>query len=231
MSISYLATRRAAMVENPGDRMETMETLEQDRPAPASLQSLPADLKALVNSEVTRQVESLRADLDRRLDELRERTVDPRATLIVFSGDLDKVLASLVLATGAASAGLETSMFFTFWGLAVLKKRGASTKRKNLKQQLFGLMTPSGTLELGVSKMNYFGIGARLFRSMMKERQVASLEEMFTMARDLGVTMTACGMSMDVMGIERDELIEGLEYGGVGTYLSKAASSRLALFI
>jgi peroxiredoxin family protein len=208
-----------------------METLEQERPAAAPLQSLPADLKSLVNLEVTRQVESFRADLDRRLDELRERTVDPRATLIVFSGDLDKVLASLVLATGAASAGLETSMFFTFWGLAVLKKKGASTKRKNLKQQLFGLMTPSGTQELGVSKMNYFGIGARMFRSMMKEKQVASLEEMFTMARELGVTMTACGMSMDVMGIERDELIDGLEYGGVATYLSKAANSRLALFI
>ncbi len=190
-----------------------------------------ADLKALVAAEVARQLGAARKEIDLRIDEVRERTVDNRATLIVFSGDLDKVLASLVLATGAASAGLETSMFFTFWGLSVLKKQGAAARKKNLKQRLFAMMTPSGTLELGTSKMNYFGIGARMFRSMMKEKNVSSLEEMFSLARDLGVTMTACGMSMDVMGIDRDELIDGLEYGGVAAYLGKAASSRLALFI
>lgn len=189
------------------------------------------DLKALVAAEVARQLGAARKEIDRRIDEVRERTVDNRATLIVFSGDLDKVLASLVIATGAASAGLETSMFFTFWGLSVLKKQDATAKKKNLKQRLFALMTPSGTRELGVSKMNYFGMGARMFRAMMKEKKVSSLEEMFSLARDLGVTMIACGMSMDIMGVERDELIEGVEYGGVGAYLGKAASSRLSLFI
>jgi peroxiredoxin family protein len=191
----------------------------------------PVDLKGLVAAEVARQLGAARAEIDRRIDEVRERTVDNRATLIVFSGDLDKVLASLVIATGAASAGLETSMFFTFWGLSVLKKQGAAAKKKNLKQRLFALMTPSSTRDLGVSKMNYFGVGARMFRSMMKEKNVSSLEEMFSLARDLGVTMTACGMSMDVMGVEREELIEGLEYGGVAAYLGKASSSRLSLFI
>lgn len=189
------------------------------------------DLKALVAAEVARQLGAARKEIDRRIDEVRERTVDNRATLIVFSGDLDKVLASLVIATGAASAGLETSMFFTFWGLSVLKKQDATAKKKNLKQRLFALMTPSGTRELGVSKMNYFGMGARMFRAMMKEKKVSSLEEMFSLARDLGVTMIACGMSMDIMGVERDELIGGVEYGGVGAYLGKAASSRLSLFI
>jgi len=189
------------------------------------------DLKALVATEVARQLGAARKEIDRRIDEALERTVDNRATLIVFSGDLDKVLASLVVATGAASAGLETSMFFTFWGLSVLKKQGAAAKKKNLKQRLFALMTPSGTRELRVSKMNYFGIGARMFRSMMKEKNISSLEEMFSLAKDLGVTMTACEMSMDIMGVERDELIEGLEFAGVGAYLGKAASSRLSLFI
>lgn len=190
-----------------------------------------ADLKALVVAEVSRQLAATRQEIDRRIEEVRERTVDNRATLIVFSGDLDKVLASLVLATGAASAGLETSMFFTFWGLSVLKKKGAAAKKKDLKQRLFSMMTPSGSLELGVSKMNYFGIGARMFRSMMKEKKVSSLEEMFSMAKELGVTMTACGMSMDIMGVDRNELIDGIEYGGVGAYLGQASSSRLALFI
>jgi peroxiredoxin family protein len=197
--------------------------------SPIALSSL--DLKALVAAEVGRQLSAAREEIDLRIDELRERTVDNRATLIVFSGDLDKVLASFVIATGAASAGLETSMFFTFWGLSVLKAKNASAKKKNFKQRLFAMMTPTGTSELGVSKMNYFGIGARMFRTMMKERNISSLEEMFSLARDLGVTMTACGMSMDVMGIERDELIEGLEYAGVGAYLAKASSSRLSLFI
>jgi peroxiredoxin family protein len=189
------------------------------------------DLSALVAAEVARQLSAARKEIDRRIDEVQERTVDNRATLIVFSGDLDRVIASFVLATGAASAGLETSMFFTFWGLSVLKKRNAGAKQKNFKQRLFALMTPSGMPELGVSKMNYFGIGARMFRTMMKEKNISSLEEMFSMARDLGVTMMACGMSMDIMGVERDELIDGLEYGGVGAYLGKASSSRLSLFI
>jgi len=197
----------------------------------SSIAQSPVDLEALVEAEVARQLGAARKEIDRRIDEVRERTVDNRATLIVFSGDLDKVLASLVIATGAASAGLETSIFFTFWGLSVLKKQGGAAKKKNLKQRLFALMTPSGTRDLGVSKMNYFGIGARMFRSMMKEKNVSSLEEMFSLARELGVTMTACGMSMDVMGIERDELIDGLEYGGVAAYLGKASSSRLSLFI
>jgi peroxiredoxin family protein len=197
--------------------------------SPIALSSV--DLKALIAAEVGRQLSAARQEIDLRIDEVRERTVDNRATLIVFSGDLDKVLASFVIATGAASAGLETSMFFTFWGLSVLKAKNASAKKKNLKQRLFAMMTPTGTSELGVSKMNYFGIGARMFRTMMKERNISSLEEMFSLARDLGVTMTACGMSMEVMGIERDELIEGLEYGGVGAYLGKASSSRLSLFI
>ena len=196
-----------------------------------SQQGPSSEISALVENEVTKQISALRADLERKVEELRERTVDNRASLIIFSGDLDRVLAGFVLATGAASAGLETSMFFTFWGLSVLKKKVARARRKSLKQRLFSMMTPASSEQLGVSKMNYFGIGARMFRSMMKEKNVSSLEELFAMAKDLGVKMVACGMSMDVMGVEREDLVDGVEYGGVGTFLGEASSSRLQLFI
>jgi peroxiredoxin family protein len=196
-----------------------------------SQQGPSTEISALVENEVAKQIGALRLDLERKVEELRERTVDNRASLIIFSGDLDRVLAGFVLATGAASAGLETSMFFTFWGLSVLKKKAARARRKNLKQRLFSMMTPASSEQLGVSKMNYFGIGARMFRSMMKEKNVSSLEELFAMAKDLGVKMVACGMSMDVMGVEREDLVDGVEYGGVGTFLGEASSSRLQLFI
>lgn len=191
----------------------------------------PLVLESLVAAEVARQLAAARAEIDGAIAEVRERTVDNRAALVVFSGDLDKVLAAFVIATGAAAAGLETSLFFTFWGLSVLKKKGARRGRKSLKQRLFQIMSPSNTEGLGTSKMNYFGIGARMFRAMMKEREVSSLEEMIAMARDLGVRMVACGMSMDVMGVEHEELVEGVELAGVAAYLADAASARVALFI
>jgi peroxiredoxin family protein len=137
----------------------------------------------------------------------------------------------MVIATGAAAAGLETSIFFTFWGLSVLKKKGAARTKRGLKEKRFALMTPSSTESLGVSKMNYFGVGAKMLRSMMKDKEIASLEELFGMARELEVKMIACTMSMDAMGIEKDELVDGLEYGGVAAYMADAASSRVTLFI
>ena len=203
----------------------------QDLRVASSQQGLYGEISPLVENAVARHIGALRIDLERKIEELRERTVDNRASLIIFSGDLDRVLAGFVLSTGAASAGLETSMFFTFWGLSVLKKKVARARRKSLKQRLFSMMTPASSEQLGVSKMNYFGIGARMFRSMMKEKNVSSLEELFAMAKDLGVKMVACEMSMDVLGVEREDLLDGLEYGGVGTFLGEAASSRLSLFI
>jgi peroxiredoxin family protein len=190
-----------------------------------------ADIRALVEAEVRRQIGEARTEIDRAIAEVRERTVDDRATLVVFSGDLDKAIAAMVIATGAAAAGLETSMFFTFWGLSILKKKGAAGRKHGLKEKMFSMMTPSSSESLGVSKMNYFGMGAAMLRSMMKDKDIASLEELIAMARDLEVKMIACTMSMDAMGIERDELVEGLEYGGVAAYLSDAARSRVTLFI
>jgi peroxiredoxin family protein len=192
---------------------------------------VPADLSAIVAAEVARQVGAVRAELEQKIAELAERTPDNRAALVVFSGDLDRVLAAFVIATGAAAAGLETSIFFTFWGLSALKKKGATAAGKGLKQRMFALMTPAGTEALGTSKLNFFGMGAMMLRSMMKEQGIASLEELMAMARDLGVQMTACTMSMDAMGIAREELVDGLGYAGVATFMADASRARVALFI
>jgi peroxiredoxin family protein len=191
----------------------------------------PGELSSLVAAEVSRQVGSLRSELERALQELRERTPEDRAALVVFSGDLDRVMAAFVIATGAAASGLETSMFFTFWGLSVLKKKGARAAGKGLKQRMFALMTPTGPEGLGTSQLNFFGMGATMLRSMMKEQGIASLEELMGMARELGVKMTACTMSMDAMGIAKEELVGGLEYGGVAAFMADASRARVSLFI
>jgi peroxiredoxin family protein len=191
----------------------------------------PAELQGAVSAEVERQLAAFRAETDAKLQELRERTVDDAATIIVFSGDLDKALAGFVLATGAAAAGLQTSMFFTFWGLSVLKKKGAAAGSKNVMEKMFSLMTPSSSESLGTSKMNFFGMGSVMLRKMMKDKEIASLEELMAVARDLDVKMIACTMSMDAMGVSKEELVDGLTYGGVATYMADAVRSRVTLFI
>jgi len=179
-----------------------------------------------------RQLRSKIEHLEREMKELSERTPEDRATIVVFSGDLDKVLAGFVIATGAAAAGLETTIFFTFWGLCVLKKaQVTSAGQKSIKEKMFALMTPSGSTSLGVSRMNFMGIGAKMLRSMMKDKGIASLEELIDVARDLGVKFIACTMSMDAMGVTKDELVDGLEYGGVATYMADASKSKVTLFI
>ena len=179
-------------------------------------------------ADLARQLEDLRNEVA----ELRERTPLDKAAIIVFSGDLDKLLASLVLATGAAASGLETTMFFTFWGLSALKKKGAaSTEGKSLKEKMFAMMTPKSTEGMGVSNMNYFGVGAKMLRTMMKEKDVTSVEDMMEMARELGVKRIACTMSMDVMGVTAKELVDDVELGGVAAFMAEASRARVSLFL
>lgn len=169
-------------------------------------------------------------DLEKRLAHVEGQAPEDRVAIVVFSGDLDRVLAAFVIATGAAAMGQQVSMFFTFWGLSVLKK-DKQFSGKTLFQQMMALMSPGSSKNLPVSKMNYFGVGAKMLRSMMKEKNVNSLEEMLSLARELGVRMTACEMSRDVMGIKESELVDGLESGGVGAFLADSLKSRTALFI
>jgi peroxiredoxin family protein len=189
------------------------------------------EIQGVVATEVERQLKAFREEMEGKLAEVRGRTVDDAATIVVFSGDLDKVLAAFVIATGAAAAGLETSMFFTFWGLSALKKKGARAGSKNVMEKMFALMTPSSSESLGSSKMNYFGAGAIMLRRMMKDKQIASLEELMAVARDLDIKLIACTMSMDAMGIAKEELLDDLTYGGVATYMADAVRSRVTLFV
>lgn len=177
-----------------------------------------------------RGLEERLAALESKLTELEERVPENRLSLVVFSGDLDKVLAAFVIATGAAALGQQVSLFFTFWGLNALKKKRCLSGKK-LTEQMMAVMSPAGSQSLPLSKMNFFGVGAKMLRTMMREKNVSSLEDLMQMARDLGVKMVACEMSRDVMGIKDEELIDGLEYGGVASFLGDALKSRATLFI
>jgi len=168
--------------------------------------------------------------LESRLDRIEQVLPEDKVAIVVFSGDLDRVLASFVIATGAAAMGQEVSMFFTFWGLSVLK-RDSSLAGKSLFEKMMSVMTPGSTRDLPVSKMNYFGIGAKMLRKMMADKNVSSLEEMIEMARELGVRMLACEMSRDVMGIKDAELVKGFESAGVASFLAESLRSRTNLFI
>lgn len=152
-------------------------------------------------------------------------------TIIVFDGELDKVLASFVIANGALAMGRPVTMFFTFWGLTALRKTDKTKVRKSPVEKMFGTMLPRGTKELGLSRMNMAGMGTKMMRAIMKDKNIDSLEEMMKKAMENGVRIVACSMSMDVMGIKKEELIDGVEIGGVGTYLADAEESNVNLFI
>ena len=152
-------------------------------------------------------------------------------TIVVFSGELDKVLASFVIANGAASMGRKVTMFFTFWGLNALKKKRSPKVKKGFFDFMFGLMLPRGSFRLKLSQMQMFGIGPKLIRFIMKKKNIDSLEAMMFAAKSAGVRIIACQMSMDMMGIAKEELIDGIEIGGVATYLNSAELGDTNLFI
>ncbi|MBK5252500.1 MAG: DsrE/DsrF/DrsH-like family protein [Peptostreptococcaceae bacterium] len=154
-----------------------------------------------------------------------------KKTLVVFSGDMDKVMASLIIANGAAAMGSEVTMFFTFWGLNTLRKAKKIKIKKDFMEKMFGFMMPRGPEKMGISKMNFGGIGAKMMKDMMKKKNVNSLPELIESAQMMGVKMIACTMSMDVMGIREEELIDGIELGGVATYLGEAEEGNVNLFI
>lgn len=152
-------------------------------------------------------------------------------TIIVFSGDLDKVLASFIIANGAAAMGRPVTMFFTFWGLTVLRKDKKQPVKKSMMESMFGAMLPRGSKKLKLSRMNMAGMGTAMMKKIMNDKNVDSLEALIKKAMDAGVKIIACTMSMDVMGIKAEELIDGVELGGVGAYLGDAEESNVNLFI
>ena len=152
-------------------------------------------------------------------------------SIIVFSGDLDKAIASFILANGAAAMGRKVHMFFTFWGLNILRKGEKVTVKKDFVGAMFGHMMPRGSLKLRLSKLNMGGMGAKMMRAVMRGKNISSLEDLIQEAIKNGVEITACSMSMDVMGIRREELIDGIKVGGVATFLASAEESDASLFI
>lgn len=152
------------------------------------------------------------------------------ATFIVFSNDMDKAIASFVLANGAAATGKDVTMFFTFWGLSVLRKKARGVK-KDFMGRMFGAMLPKSMKNLSLSSMNFGGMGPLMMKSRMKAKNVDQLESMYAQARMAGVRMIACQMSMDIMGIDAKELLDGVEIGGVATYMEAASNSGVNLFI
>lgn len=152
-------------------------------------------------------------------------------TIIVFSGDLDKVLASFIIANGAAAMGRPVTMFFTFWGLTVLRKAEKQPIKKTFMESMFGTMLPRGSGKLKLSRMDMGGMGTAMMKRIMNDKNVDSLEDLIQKAIRQGVKIVACTMSMDVMGIKEEELIDGVELGGVGAYLGDAEESNVNLFI
>ncbi|KFN08805.1 DsrE/DsrF/DrsH-like family protein [Paenibacillus macerans] len=152
-------------------------------------------------------------------------------TMVVFSGDLDKAIASFIIANGAAASGKKVTLFFTFWGLNILRKPEKVPVNKSFIGRMFGAMMPRGSRKLALSRMNMMGMGAKMIRGVMQKGNVSSLEELMDTAISQGVEIVACQMSMDLMGIAKEELIDGVKIGGVGYYLGKADQSGINLFI
>ncbi|WP_371371845.1 DsrE/DsrF/DrsH-like family protein [Sporomusa aerivorans] len=152
-------------------------------------------------------------------------------TIVVFSGDLDKAMAAFIIANGAAAMGKKVTMFFTFWGLNILRKPEPVPVTKGLMDKLFGFMMPKGSKELNLSQMNMLGIGGKMMRWIMKNKNVSSLEELIQAALASGIEIVACQMSMEVMGLQPKELLDGIKFGGVGYYLNEAEDSNVNLFI
>ncbi len=152
-------------------------------------------------------------------------------TMVIFSNDFDKMVAAFIIANGAVSMGSNVTLFFTFWGLNLLRKDNKVKVKKSIVERMFGMMMPRGPEKLTLSKMNMGGMGSVMIRSIMKKKNVYSLPVLMEEAMKSGIKFVACAMSMDIMGIKKEELIDGVEYGGVAAYLAEADNSNYNLFI
>jgi peroxiredoxin family protein len=155
-----------------------------------------------------------------------------KKTIILFSGDFDKVMAALIIANGAAAMGDDVTIFCTFWGLnAIRKPKKVKTSGKSFLQTMFGKMMPRGVTKLGMSKMNFLGLGVPLMNKVMKAEGAMTLSQLLEAAQEQGVKLVACTMTMDLLGFKKEELLDGVEYAGVAAYLAEADEANVNLFI
>ncbi|MGL4953415.1 MAG: DsrE/DsrF/DrsH-like family protein [Culicoidibacterales bacterium] len=154
-----------------------------------------------------------------------------KGTIVLFSGELDKAMAAMIIAQGAAATGKQMTVFCTFWGLNLLRREDAPNVEKSVIESMFGMMMPKGAQALPLSNMNMGGMGKMMMQKVMKDKNVDSLPQLLKQAQAVGVRFIACTMSMDVMGIKAEELIDGIELGGVATYVGESTNADLTLFI
>lgn len=169
--------------------------------------------------------------LMRKVDEMPGQ--ENKLSMVVFSGELDKQIAAMIIATGAAAMGMKVVMFYTFWGTAALREPNRKVGGKDFMSKMFGFMLPKGRNKTVLSKMNMAGIGTAMLKDLMKKKNVASMDQLFDMAGALGVEINICQMSMDLMGFKKEEMIDypNLSYCGVATFLANAKESAVQLFI
>lgn len=154
-----------------------------------------------------------------------------KTTIVLFSGEMDKAIAAFIIANGAAAYEHEVTIFFTFWGLNALRRDEAVQVKKGWLERAFGFLMPRGAKKLGLSKMNFLGMGPKLIKHVMKKHQALSLPQLIELAQEQGVKLVACTMTMDLLGLQQEELIADVELGGVAAYLGDAADARVNLFI
>lgn len=177
-------------------------------------------------------------DFEKELAELKLKVegmpgAENKLSMVIFSGELDKHLAAMIIATGAAAMGMKVVLFFTFWGTAALRDPKKRVGGKDLLSKMFGFMLPKGRNKTVLSKMNMAGMGTAMMKSLMKKKNVASLDQLFEIAGIMGVQINICEMSMDLMGFKREEMAEypNLSYCGVASFLADAKESAVQLFI
>ena len=165
------------------------------------------------------------------LAELRESKPD-RVTIVLLSGDMDRAMAAFIIATGAAAMGMHVTMFFTFWGLNTIRRKGATSSATDWLRRMFGFLNKGGAENLPLSRFHFGGLGTRMMQKVMKQNRMPGVPELMETALDLGVRFIACTTTMGLMGITKDTLIEGIDqFAGVTTYLAEAKQGSVNLFI
>jgi len=155
-----------------------------------------------------------------------------RVTIVLLSGDLDRAMAAFIIATGAAAMGMKVTMFFTFWGLNTIRRKGASSQAKDWLRRMFGVLNKGGAEQLPLSRFHFGGLGTRMMQKVMKQNKMPGVPELMEMAMDLGVRFIACTTTMGLMGITKDTIIDGIDqFAGVTTYLAEAKQGSVNLFI
>jgi peroxiredoxin family protein len=154
-----------------------------------------------------------------------------RTTIILFSGDYDKVMAAYIIANGAAAYDHEVTIFHTFWGLNALRKDETIEVKKTFLEKMFGKMMPRGADKMGLSKMNFAGFGPKMIKDVMKKHNAMTVPQLIEMAQEQEIKLVACTMTMDLLGLSQAELLDNIEYAGVAAYLADAQEGNVNLFI